>query len=261
MWTRFFPAVEKARHLVLGNDHGEKGILGSVSFVASDFNFNASDSEEYPTSFMYNRKLGGGASLLIGPYPIAAATLFFPGSTPDNIKVTGQVDPTTGVDLQAAIALSFPATSDVQPAVDKTNTEENTPKLPGSGVATLSYGLLCESEEVTTVVGTKGRLTIQTPGHCPTKITVRLKADGRGQAAEVNEYNFPLPENTPEIEKAGGFFYPNSQGFCYEAAAVARCIAGGKTEAPQYTLAETLVQAQIIDQVREQLGFRGVHED
>lgn len=261
MWTRFFPAVEQARRLVFGGSNGEKGVIGSVAYVSSDFNFNASDSEEYPTSFMYNRKLGGGGTLLTGPYPIAAATLFFPGASPDSIKVTGQVDPSTGVDLQAAIALSFPATSDVQPATDESNKDENTPKLPGSGVATLSYGLLCESEEKTTVVGTRGRITIQTPGHCPTKLTVELKAYGRGQVAGAEEYHYPLPDDTPEIEKAGGFFYPNSAGFCYEAAAVARCIAAGKTEAPQYTLLETMIQATIIDQAREQLGFKGVHED
>ena len=256
MWTRFFPAVEQARRLVF-----DDGLLGEVVSVFSDFNFNAADSEEYPSSFVYNRKLGGGASLLTGPYPIAAATLFFPGLTPNSVKITGQVDPLTGVDLQAAIAMSFPATSDAQPALDNSNTEENTAKLPGSGVASLSYGMLGESEETTVVVGTKGRLTIHTPGHCPTQLTFRIKADGRGQAAETREYNFPLPKDTPEIEKAGGYFYPNSAGFCYEAAAVARCIASGKTEAPQYTLAETLLEMKILDEARKQLGFKAVHEE
>lgn len=73
MWTRFFPAVEQARQLVLGKSD-ESGILGEVVNVVSDFNFNASDSEVYPTSFFYNRKLGGSASLLIAPYPITAAS-------------------------------------------------------------------------------------------------------------------------------------------------------------------------------------------
>jgi len=254
MWTRFFPAVEQARRLVF-----EDKVLGSISSVQTDFCFNAADSEEYPTSFVYNRKLGGGASLLVGPYPIAAAVMFFEGE-PNEIKVCGQVDPTTGVDLQASISLSFPATSEVQPATDDSNTEENTPKLPGSGIASISYGLVCESEEVTTAVGTKGRLTIMTPGHCPTRLKVCLKAEGRGAAAETKEYHYPLPEDTPDIIASGGFIYPNSAGFCYEAAAVARCIAAGKIEAPQYTLRETLVEMKMIDQARSQLGFKSVHE-
>jgi dihydrodiol dehydrogenase / D-xylose 1-dehydrogenase (NADP) len=82
MWTRYFPIVEKVRQLVYGRSNPadgtlmEKGVLGEVVHVISDFNFNASDSEIYPTSFFYNRKLGGGASLLTGPYPIAASSTF-----------------------------------------------------------------------------------------------------------------------------------------------------------------------------------------
>jgi len=130
MWTRFFPAVEQARRLVFGAGE-EKGILGEVVSVHSDFNLKASDHEEYPTSFVYNHKLGGGASLLVAPYPIAAATLFFKGAMPDSIQAAGQVDEGTGVDLQAAVALSFPPTGNVAPAVDESNKDENTPKLPG----------------------------------------------------------------------------------------------------------------------------------
>jgi dihydrodiol dehydrogenase / D-xylose 1-dehydrogenase (NADP) len=260
MWTRFFPAVEQARRLVCGA-HGEAGVMGEVVAVFSDFNFNASDSEEYPTSFVYNRKLGGGASLLVAPYPISAASLFFGSAAPDSIKVVGQVDEATGVDLQACIALSFPPTGTVAPAVDSSNSNENTPKLPGSGVATLSYGMLGESEEETTVICTKGRLTIKSPGHCPTSLKVSLKGEGRGNAASEMSYEYPLPEDTDEIKKAGGFVYPNSAGFCYEAAAVARCIAAGKTEAPQFTLADTMITMQILDEARKQLGLKTVDED
>lgn len=130
MWTRFFPAVEQARRLVFGSE-SEKGILGEVVSVHSDFNFKASDHEEYPTSFVYNHKLGGGASLLVAPYPIAAATLFFNGRMPDNVHTAGQVDAKTGVDLQAAMALSFPPTGNIAPVADESNKDENTPKLPG----------------------------------------------------------------------------------------------------------------------------------
>ena len=131
MWTRFFPAVQQARNLALGNDK-EKPILGEIATVLSDFNFNAVDNpEDYPTSFVYQGQLGGGSSLLVAPYPIAAATLFFRGAQPDSVKVVGIVDEATGVDLQANMIVTFPPTSKVQPALDDTNTEEMTPKLPG----------------------------------------------------------------------------------------------------------------------------------
>jgi predicted dehydrogenase len=126
MWTRFFPAVEQARRMVLQEER-----LGHVVSVFSDFNFNASDSEEYPTSFFYNHQLGGGTSYLVAPYPLAVATLFFQGRLPETVKVVGQVDEATGVDLQGAAVLSFAPTSNIMPALDKSQPDENTPKLPG----------------------------------------------------------------------------------------------------------------------------------
>ena len=116
MWTRFFPAVQKARNLM------SESVLGDISKVFSDFNFSAPDHEEYPTSFVYNRKLGGGASLLVAPYPLAAATLCFP-NPPESAKAVGQVDEATGVDIQGSMILSFPPTSQEK--------DGNAPKLPG----------------------------------------------------------------------------------------------------------------------------------
>jgi dihydrodiol dehydrogenase / D-xylose 1-dehydrogenase (NADP) len=120
---------------------------------------------------------------------------------------------------------------------------------------------MCESAEETTIVGTKGRMTIETPCHCPTKLSVELKSHGRGQVGGVEVFDYPLPEDTDQIITAGGFNYPNSVGFVYEAAAVARCIAAGKKEAPQYTLEETLLTLKLIEEIRTQLGVKPVDMD
>jgi dihydrodiol dehydrogenase / D-xylose 1-dehydrogenase (NADP) len=154
------------------------------------------------------------------------------------------------------MVLNFPPTDDISPAADKDNTEENTPKLPGAGAATLSFGMLSESDEETIVLGTKGRLKICSPCHCPTKVIVKMKSFGRGQTNDEITYEYPLPALTDDIEATGGFFYPNSAGLAYEAAAVARCIAAGKTEAPQYTLQDTLNGMAIIDELRNQLKLK-----
>jgi dihydrodiol dehydrogenase / D-xylose 1-dehydrogenase (NADP) len=106
------------------------------------------------------------------------------------------------------------------------------------------------------VLGTKGRLKIHTPGHCPTKLSAVIKGAGRGNSEGELEYDFPLPADTDEIIVAGRYFYPNSAGFAYEAAAVARCIAAGKKEAPQYTWKETLLNARLINEMRSQLGVQ-----
>jgi dihydrodiol dehydrogenase / D-xylose 1-dehydrogenase (NADP) len=127
------------------------------------------------------------------------------------------------------------------------------------GIASLTFGFLGESDEETVVIGTKGRLTIHTPSHCPTRVTCVPKAHGRGQSGEPMEFDYPVPPETKEQTDAGGYFYPNSAGFCYEAAAVARCIAKGWTEAPQYTLNDTLNNMKIIDELRSQLGVKPIY--
>lgn len=127
-----------------------------------------------------------------------------------------------------------------------------------AGAATLTCGLLGESEEETTILGTKGRIKICTPGHCPTKIIVSRKASGRGNSGSEEVYEYELPADTEEIINTGKYFYPNSAGLAYEAAAVARCIKAGKTEAPQYTLQETLMNMKVIDELRLQLGVQPI---
>ena len=249
MWTRFFPVMNQTRKLL-----SEKSI-GEVVSVYSDFNYNGSKyGDDYPTSFCFDWALGGGASFLLGPYPICAALDFFDGRHPKEIKAVGDVDRRTKSDLLAAITLSFGSTSDIAP-VDDSSTDENTPKLPGSGMAVLTIGLLADTPEITTIIGTKGRIIIQTPSHCPTKMTL-INDD----SPDPIHFDFPVPPDTPDIIDAGKYYYPNSAGFAYEAAAVARCIASGKTEAPQMTLDDTLNCMRIIEELRLQLGVPLVTE-
>ena len=125
----------------------------------------------------------------------------------------------------------------------------------------MSFGMCGETAEETQIVGSHGRLKIETPSHCPTKLSVSIKAHGRGQCAIDETYEYPLPEDTEEIKAAGGFVYPNSAGFIYEAAAVARCIAAGKKEAPQITWAETLQNLRLVEEIRIQLGVKPITED
>ncbi len=65
MWTRFFPVVEMARHLI------EKGMIGKVVALHADFGFNSSDSENYPDSPFFRRTLGGGGCCLWACTPSA----------------------------------------------------------------------------------------------------------------------------------------------------------------------------------------------
>jgi dihydrodiol dehydrogenase / D-xylose 1-dehydrogenase (NADP) len=267
MWTRFFPAFVTARQLIAD------GAIGQIVNVVSDFHFNASDSEDYPTSFVYQRALGGGASLLMAVYPLAAALAVFGSRRPTTIRVIGQVDKTTGVDLQTSILLEFPPDHQHHDEEEGgtssscSSSSYNDPRSPlpaGAGMAVLSYGMMAESKEVTTIVGTMGRITIESPGHCPTVLLVEKKAMGdRGQSSSTERLEFPLPTAATaavdDDQNVTTYHYPNSAGFCYEAAAVARCIEQGCC--PQYTQDESLLCQEILAAVRTQLSMKAFDEE
>ena len=227
LWTRFFPAVETSRKII------EEGIIGDIVAVHADFGFNASDSEPYPTSPFYNIDSGGGGLLFLGPYPLVAAIMAFPGETPNSIKAIGTKDIPTGVDLSAGIVMEY----------------------KNKAIAVLTYNISGETPEETIYIGTKGRLRIKTPAHCPTSFELTFKLPGRGQVV-TRDFHYPLEDDKEEVVHSGGFNYPNSQGFRYEAEAVTRCILQGKKECPQFLPLESSIMAKIMDEIRKQLDVR-----
>jgi dihydrodiol dehydrogenase / D-xylose 1-dehydrogenase (NADP) len=247
MWTRYFPAVEHARRLIADEE------IGEVVAVNSDFHFNTADSEAYPASPLFDRKLAGGASFYCAPYPIAAALMCFPQAFPEEeFGAAGTKDDRTGVDLQGSVSLTFPGPGGAAPAGGGAGAA---PALGGRGVASLSFGFVAESAEETVILGTGGRITLHSPAHCPTRLTVVRKREGRGRGEE-EVLEFPLPEITAEVKAAGGFYYPNSAGLAYEAAAVARVIKAGGLSSPQYTFEETVEVLRIVEGFRERVGVK-----
>lgn len=101
MWTRFFPAVEKAHEIV------KSGAIGNVVAVHSDFGFNGGDVANYPDHVFYDLNLGGGGLFYVAPYPVAAAVEFLGPTFPSRIAAAGVKDKLTGVDLSGAISLHF----------------------------------------------------------------------------------------------------------------------------------------------------------
>lgn len=249
MWTRFFPAVEKARELI------DDGMLGRVTCVISDFGFDASDSGKYPQRDgddcdpIYRKSIGGGALLWAGPYPIAAGILPFGAVEPATFSAVGVGDPGTGVELSAAIGLQY----DMPGGVEKQRRTTGCP--PRGATVSLFTGIDSETAETTVYVGQNGRATIKPPGHCPTSLVVEIKRAGRG-AADVSHFDFPLPTRHRKWAKTTNgdlFNYPNSAGFAYEAAAVQRCLLAGLKECPQYTTAECLKTIDIIDRAKKSI--------
>lgn len=247
MWTRFFPAVEKARELCSEE-------IGHVVNVVSDFGFDAGDSGRYPKDVtdirdgdpIYHSSIGGGALLWAGPYPIAAGLLPFAGQKPTTISATGTKDPETNIELSCAIGLAFEHPGG---QLDTSRTRSGCPAR--GATASLFTSVDAETSETTTYIGQSGRVIIDSPGHCPTRCTLLKKASGRGQVTTTH-FDFPLPPiprtaaRTTSKNRSDFFFYPNSIGFAYEIAAVSRCIAANRLECPQYSSNDCLTTMRII---------------
>ena len=71
LWTRFIPGTEKVLELL------NSGLIGDLKTIRADFGFKANYD---PKERLFNKKLGGGALLDIGIYPVflSLLTLGFP---------------------------------------------------------------------------------------------------------------------------------------------------------------------------------------
>ena len=104
-----------------------------------------------------------------------------------------------------------------------------------------------EFPEVTEITGTKGRITLEQPAHCPTALTVRIPSatpsryQGGNTPSPLQRFEYPLPA---VVSMPNAF--PNQQGFYYMTEAVHRCLAAGLLECPQFGKAESLHLLEIV---------------
>ena len=96
MWTRFQPAVARARELLAD------GAIGEVRSVQADLGVvRAFD----PADRVFAYELGGGALLDLGVYLVSFAQMVL--GTPTSVSVHGSLEP-SGVDAEASLLLGFP---------------------------------------------------------------------------------------------------------------------------------------------------------
>ena len=122
-----------------------------------------------------------------------------------------------------------------------------------SGVAVLTFPTMdVEFPEVTEIVGTEGRITLDRHGHCPTRMTLHAPPPG-GVPSRYQTDNAPAPRHVYEypLPHAVGMRdpYPNQQGFLYQAEAVHRCLAAGLRYCPQYSRDDSLHAMDLLDQI------------
>lgn len=95
LWTRFIPATEKMMELI------GSGLIGDLQSVRADFGFKA---EFNPDKRLFNKKLGGGALLDIGIYPVFLSLLAL--GIPEKIVAMATMSG-TGVDQTLGILFAY----------------------------------------------------------------------------------------------------------------------------------------------------------
>ncbi|MDF2926096.1 MAG: dehydrogenase [Paenibacillaceae bacterium] len=97
MWTRFLPAIVKVREWLA------QGLIGQVRMVKADFGFQSGWN---PKGRLLDPKLGGGALLDAGIYPVSFASMVL-GTQPDEIRSLAHLGE-TGVDEQFSLLFGYP---------------------------------------------------------------------------------------------------------------------------------------------------------
>jgi len=163
MWTRYIPAVVRARALIA------EGAIGDVRMVQADFGFRAGMN---PESRLFNKALGGGALLDIGIYVLSLASMVL-GPTPQEVVSTAQLGE-TGVDEQSAVLL----------------------KYAGGELAVLSCAVRTCTTVEATFLGTGGSIRLHSPFVKSAGLTVTRGEDQELIALPLqgNGYNYEADE-------------------------------------------------------------------
>ncbi len=227
MWTRFLPAIVKARDLL------RDGAIGEPRWMSADFGFRAPFN---PKSRIFDPALGGGALLDVGVYPVSLASMVF--GAPREIQSAVRLGP-TGVDEQDAILLRY----------------------EGGQLATLNACVTMTTPTEAFIAGDKGILKIHAPFFRARKLSLGLnKLAGMGEKKMARLRRaarmFPAVSRLRgRLEGRGGrairLPYPGN-GLHFQAAEVMACLDRGLTESPVMPWDETLSIMRTMDTIRSQ---------
>lgn len=199
MWARFNPHMVRVREIVAS------GVLGAVTTVIAD---HAQWFPDDPSHRVLAPELGGGALLDLGIYPVSFASMLLGAPT----RVTARSAPAfTGVDAQTSILLEH----------------EN------GAHAVLTTNLRAQGANRAAIIGTDGRIEIDSVWYAPTTFTQTMRS------GEVVRYDEPH----------------EGHGLRHEAAEVVRCLRAGLLESPVLPGDETVAIMRTMDEVRSQIGL------
>jgi len=221
MWTRFQPIALAVKRVI------DEGRIGAPVLVHADLS-NDFDIENLPlTHRILDPKLGGGAILDLGPYPLVWAILALYEHPANNKRLKPVVSssmiktPLTGVDCSTCFTLNFPDLA---------------------AQAQLSCNINVPSQSTTATLRFRnGNILIPEPLYRPTSYTVQYFE--RPGSAKVQR------EETTHFEILGG-------GWHFQADEVAHCVRDGKLESSVWGHDKTFLEMEIFDEVRRQGGYK-----
>ncbi len=186
LWSRFNPAIIKAKELV------DRGEIGELGYLHADFAFYALDRDE--NGRLLNTDLGGGSVLDIGIYPIFLSYLFL--GMPKNIMAISRFYK-TGAEIQTSMIFDY-----------------------DSAQAVLYSGLTSASEMKAQIAGSTGSLFIKPRWHEATGLYVEKDGEitdfevakqGKGYTHEIKEVQHCLEHGVLESSK---WSHQNSRDLC-----------------------------------------------
>ena len=110
------------------------------------------------------------------------------------------------------------------------------------------------------ISGSKASIIIHEPAHCPTSFTLKQFGNSRQELMDAGyssrdliskvKYEFSLPKGFPYDY----FTFPGSSGLYYEVEEVVNCLDKAVIESAECTHKESIITAQILDEIRKQIG-------
>jgi len=165
MWSRFFPAYVKLRALLSEN------AIGEVRQVTADFGFRTAYN---PKHRLFDPKLGGGALLDVGIYPVSFASSIY-GKQPAEIRSLATKSD-TGVDEMSAYLFQY----------------------DDGALALLSAATRLRTQNEAFILGTEGYIKLPNRFWMPDRLIVQRADDNTPQEIalpfEGNGYNYEAIE-------------------------------------------------------------------
>jgi predicted dehydrogenase len=201
MWTRFLPHMIRIRQILAS------GTLGEIRSVVAD---HTQDLPDDPTHRLNALELGGGALLDLGIYPISFAWDVL--GAPKSVQATARLR-ATGADAEVATLFRH-----------------------SGGAVSLTLSMSdATGPNVATVIGTQGRIDIDSVWYKPTNFRVY---DNQGDVVEQFKSSVP------------------GRGMQYQAAEVERLIRTGKLISEILPSSQTIAIMETLDAIRAQIGLR-----